>query len=100
MQSTLDITNFRGPQKKFVVSRVRNIEGMPKAIVKEIGTSELVCYIKGTLYRKLTVLVCNVFWLTVALTVQVANFVLVCQKGGVIPLKGGHTIKQSADTLP
>ena len=50
VQSTPDITNFRAPQKKFVISRVRYVEGMPKAIAKEIGTSELVRYIKGMLY--------------------------------------------------
>ena len=46
------MTNFRGPQKKFVISRVRYIEGMAKAIAKEIGISELVRYIKDTLYRE------------------------------------------------
>ena len=47
VQLTLNITNFRGLQKKFVISRGCYIEGMPKAIpvAKEIGTSKLVRYI-------------------------------------------------------
>ena len=56
LQSTLGMTNFRGPQKNFVTSRVRYIEGMAKAIAKEIRIFELVRYIKDTLYRELTVL--------------------------------------------
>ena len=34
IESTLDKTIFRGPQKKFVISRVRYIAGMSKAIAK------------------------------------------------------------------
>ena len=49
--------------------------------------------------RTFNILVRNVFWLMVTLTVLVAKFVLVCQEGGVIPLMGGHKIKQSADKL-
>ena len=37
MQSTLDITNLRGPQKKLSISRSRLIEGMPEAIAKVSG---------------------------------------------------------------
>ena len=49
--------------------------------------------------RTFKIVVCNVFWLMVTLTVQVANFVLVChsQEGDMIPLMGRHKIKQSAD---
>ena len=43
---------LQGPAEK-----VLYVEGMPKAIAKENGTSELVRYIKGTLYRELTVTV-------------------------------------------